>query len=338
LRCEVHRVLCRRCGVKTMQVPWARPGAVFSRCFEDEVAWFLQRTDQTTTSTYFGISWPTAGRIARRVVKEKLGGELLDGLRLIGVDEISYGRPRKFVTVVVDHERGRIIWAGEGKSEATLAAFFDELGLERSTGIEVVSMDMSASFAKAVRNKAPQAEIVYDRFHVIQLLNQALDEVRRAEIRIAATDAYKKHLKGARFALLKNSWNCTPRDGELLSSVQRGNRRLFRGYLLRETFQNVYAVDLAHEADEQFRGWYQWARRSRLDPFRRAAKTIKEHWSGVRRFLERRLTNAAVEAYNGKARMISHRAFGFHSAAAFIAMLKLCCSGIALTPIGQGHP
>ncbi len=338
LRCRVHRILCRRCGVKTMEVPWARPGSVFSRAFEDEVAWFLQRTDQTTTSTFFGISWPTAGRIARRVVKEKLGAKLLDGLKLIGVDEISYGRPRKFVTVVVDHERGRIVWAAEGKSEATLAAFFQELGTERSARIEVVSMDMSAAFAKAVKNNAPKAEIVYDRFHVIQLLNQALDEVRRAEMRAAANEAYKKGLKGSRFALLKNSWNCTPKDVGKLASVQRGNQRLFRAYLLRETFQNVYAVDLPEEADEHFDAWFGWARRSRLEPFRRVAATLKSHWLGVRRFLERHLTNAPVEAYNGKARMLSHRAFGFHSAKAFIAMLKLCCSGLTLSPIGQGRP
>jgi len=338
LRCLVHRVLCPRCGVKTMEVPWARPGSVFSRAFEDEVAWFLQRTDQTTTSTFFGISWPTAGRIARRVVKEKLGAELLDGLRLIGVDEISYGRPRKFVTVVVDHERGRIVWAGEGKSEATLAAFFEELGSERSARIEVVSMDMSAAFAKAVKNNAPNAEVVYDRFHVIQLLNQALDELRRAEMRAAPNEAYKKGLKGSRFAMLKNSWNCTPKDADKLSTVQHSNQRLFRGYLLRETFQNVYAVDLPEEADEHFNAWYRWARRSRLGPFRRVAATFKTHWAGVRRFIERRLTNAAVEAYNGKARMLSHRAFGFHSAKAFIAMLKLCCSGVTLSPLGQGHP
>jgi transposase len=136
----------------------------------------------------------------------------------------------------------------------------------------------------------------------------------------------------------KNSWNCTPKDELKLSTVQQTNKPLFRAYLLRETFQNVYAVDLVDEADTYFAEWYGWARRSRLAPFVRVAQTMKEHWQGIRRFIDHKITNAPVEGYNSKARMISHRAFGFHSAKAFIAMLFLCCSGIELSPLGQGRP
>ena len=145
LRAEVHRVVCGRCGVRTSSVPWGRTGSVFTRQFEDEVAWFLQHTDQTTTATYFGISWITAGKIAQRVVAEKLDGSLLENLHFIGVDEISYGRPKKFLTVVVDHERGRVVWAAEGKSSETLGQFFELLGAERSSRIEVVTMGLEVS-------------------------------------------------------------------------------------------------------------------------------------------------------------------------------------------------
>jgi transposase len=329
IRAIVHRVLCRGCGVRTMEVPWARPGSVFTRAFENEVAWMVQRTDQTSVSRYFGISWRAVGRIAGRVVAEALDGSRLDGLVFIGVDEINYGRPQKFLTCVVDHISGRTVWAAPGKSADTLGLFFAELGPERSQAIEIVTMDMSAAYTKAVRDHAPQAEIVYDRFHVVQLLNAAVDEVRREAMRIA-DDEQKHSLKSTRWPLLKNPWNLTRRERQKLSDLQRNNRRIYRAYLLKESFQQIYDAPNVTQADDLFSEWYAWARRSCLEPFRKFAATIKSHWPAVRRFLEVKLTNAIVEGTNSKIRMISHRAFGFHSAAALIAMIYLNCSNIVV--------
>lgn len=329
IRAMVHRVLCRGCGVRTMEVPWARPGSVFTRAFENEVAWMLQRTDQTTVSRYFRISWRAVGRIARRVIAEALDGSRLDGLVFIGVDEINYGRPQKFLTCVVDHISGRTVWAAPGKSADTLGLFFAELGLERSKAIEIVTMDMSAAYTKAVQDHAPQAEIVYDRFHVVQLLNAAVDEVRREAMRIA-DDEQKRSLKSTRWPLLKNPWNLTRKERQKLSDLQRNNRRIYRAYLLKESFQQIYDAPSVTQADDSFSEWYAWARRSCLEPFRKFAATIKSHWPAVRRFLEVKLTNAIVEGTNSKIRMISHRAFGFHSAPALIAMIYLNCSNIVV--------
>ena len=335
LTCRVFRVYCRKCGVKTMAVPWARAGSMFTRAFENEVAWFLQRTDQTTTARYFGISWLTAGRIARRVVAEELDGSLLKDLRFLGVDEISYGRPRKFLTVVVDHERGRVVWAHEGQNSATLGRFFEKLGEEQRKQIEVVSIDMDEAFEKAIEQWVPNAEIVYDRFHVVQLLNRAVDEVRRSEFRTMEGDE-RRDLKASRFPLLKNPWNLTRRDEQKLASVQITNKRLYRAYLLKESFQRVFSSRTIQHAEREFKDWFSWARRSQLNPFKRLAQTLQDHWPGIRRFLEWGVTNAPVEGMNSKIRMISHRAFGFHSAESLIAMIMLCCSGIELVPLGNG--
>lgn len=333
IKARVWRVLCRQCGVRTMEVPWARAGSVFTRAFENEVAWMLQRTDQTTVSRYFRISWRAAGRIARRVVAETLDGSRLDGLVFIGVDEICYGRPQKYLTRVVDHISGRTVWAGAGKSGETLGLFFAELGPERSKAIEIVTMDMSAAYEKAVRDHVPHAEIVYDRFHVVQLVNAAVDEVRREEVRLAEPEQ-KKSLKSTRWPLLKNPWNLWRNERQKLSELQRNNRRLYRAYLLKESFQEIYEAPSSTQADGLFSEWYRWARRSRLEPFRTLAATLDDHWSGIRRFLEVKLTNALVEGSNSKVRMISHRAFGFHSAAALIAMIYLNCSNIVIPFIG----
>lgn len=333
---QVYRVVCSRCGVRTSSVPWGRAGSVFTRQFEDEVAWFLQHTDQTTTATYFGISWITAGKIAQRVVAEKLDGSLLEDLHFIGVDEISYGRPKKFLTVVVDHERGRVVWAAEGKSSETLGRFFGLLGSERASRIEVVTMDMSGAYIKSVTEHAPQAEIVFDRFHVVRLLLDAVDEVRREQQR-ALEGSDQKVLKKSRFPLLKNPWNLTRKEKQKLAAIQLNNRPLYRAYLLKETFQSIYDAKTVKEADERFDEWYVWARRSQLPPFVSLAATLRSYWPGIRRFIELRITNGPVEGYNSKIRMISHRAFGFHSGGALIAMIMLVCSGISLSPLGHGN-
>ena len=334
---RLWRVLCRRCGVRTTAVPWARVGSMFTRAFEDEVTWFVQRTNRTAVAEYFGISWVTTGSIATRVVSEKLDRSLLSELRFIGVDEIHYGRPKKFLTVVVDHEMGRVVWAGEGKSAETLTRFFQELGPEASAALEVISMDMSAAYAKSVALCAPQAQIVYDRFHVVRLLCDAIDQIRREEGQRLASEQERKAIKASRFALLKNPWNLSRGERQKLSEIQRNNRRLYRAYLLKESFQQIYDARTDQQADAHFADWYRWARRSRLGPFLRVAQTLKAHWDGIRRFIALRLTNAAVEGYNSKIRMISHRAFGFHSAKALIAMIMLLCSGVHLTPIGHGN-
>lgn len=336
LRAKVYRVMCEQCGVRTMAVPWARTGSVFTRAFEDEVAWFLQRTDQTTCAGYFSINWVTAGKIARRVVEEKLDGSLLKGLKNIGVDEISYGRPRKFMTVVVDHDRGRVVWTAEGKSAETLGRFFALLTPEQRAAIEVVSMDMSAAFAKAVRDNLPQATIVYDRFHVIQLLTGAIDEVRREEMREAPTDQERRSIKGSRFPLLKNAFNLKTSDLEKLASLQKNNKRLYRAYLMKEAFQQIFQADTAISADAAFDRWRDWVMRSNIEPLKKLCQTVVSHWEGIRAFFTHAITNARAEGMNSKIRMISHRAFGFHSGEAVAAMLKLCCSGIKITPIG--HP
>lgn len=337
LRAEVHRVVCKRCGVRTTSVPWGRTGSVFTRQFEDEVAWFLQHTDQTSTATYFGISWVTVGKIAQRVVAEKLDGSLLENLHFIGVDEISYGRPKKFLTVVVDHERGRVVWAAEGKSSDTLGQFFALLGPERSARIEVVTMDMSAAYIKSVVEQIPRAEIVFDRFHVVRLLLDAIDEVRREQQRALEDAGDRQSLKKSRFPLLKNPWNLTRHEKQKLAAIQVNNRSLYRAYLLKESFQSIYDSRSVEEADERFDEWYGWARRSQLRPFMSVAETLRHHWPGIRRFIELRITNGPVEGYNSKIRMISHRAFGFHSGGALIAMIMLLCSGITLSPLGHGY-
>jgi len=181
------------------------------------------------------INWRTVGTIIERVVAQRLDAQRLEELYVIGVDEVSHRRHHQYLSVVVDHLKSRVVWLGEGKGEQTRHGFFDELGAERTRQLTHVTQDLSAAFSKVVKQRAPQAVQVFDRFHVQKLANEAVDEVRRGEVRQVAGTEAAAGVKQSRWALLKNPWNLTLRQEQKLGEVQRLNRRLYRAYLLKES-------------------------------------------------------------------------------------------------------
>jgi len=183
LRYQLRRVDCRECGVLAELVPWAEHGAGFTHDFEQTTAYLAQRTDQTSVSTLLRIAWATVGRIVMRVVDRLLPEDRLEGLTIIGVDELSYRRHHEYVTVVVDHLKARIVWVRPGKNADTLKEFFADLGPERAGKLEAVTIDMSGAYIQAVTEASPQAQIIFDRFHVQRLAHDALDQVRREQVR-----------------------------------------------------------------------------------------------------------------------------------------------------------
>lgn len=334
LRYELRRVDCRRCqGVRVEKVPWAEVGSWFTRSFEDQVGYLAQRCDKSTISAQMRIAWTTVGDIIERVVERHGRSDELDGLTHIGVDELSYRRHHEYITVVVDHLRGEVIWARRGKNADTLKAFFDELGAERAAKLEAVTIDMSGAYIKAVTEASPNAQVIFDRFHVQRLAHEALDQVRRAEVRAADTVDDRRAIKGTRWALQKNAWNLTGIEAVRLSTISKTNRRLYRAYLLKSSLAAVLDGKQPAVAKRKLAEWIAWASRSRLQPFRRVAKTIRKHTAGILAYVSSRLSNARVEGLNGKIRTITRRSYGLHSAESLIAMLRLCCAGIELAPV-----
>jgi transposase len=334
LRYDIRRLSCPRCKlVKVEQVPWGETSSWFTFPFEDHVAYLAQRSDQTTVSASMRVGWETVGAIVQRVVARRRHGDPLDGLTIIGVDELSYRRHHQYVTVVVDHVSRRIVWAREGKDADTLKAFFAELGETRCAKLEAVTIDMSGAYIKAVTEASPEAQIIFDRFHVQRLVQDAVDEVRRDEMRAATSQAERKELKGTRWPLLKSFWNLSLFDSLRLAQLQRENKRLYRAYLLKDAM--VRTLDCTSEplARIKLDQWIRWARRSRLEPFKRVALTISKYVEGILAYVRSGLSNGRTEGLNGKARTITRRAYGFHSASALIALLMLCCSGMHLEPV-----
>lgn len=331
LRYAPWRVQCPHCGVHVEQVPWARHASRFTRDFEEKVAYLAQMTNQTAITELTGISWRTVGRIIDTVVSERLDPNRLKGLRAIGVDEFSYRKRHHYITLVVDHDQGRVIWAGEGRSSEVLAGFFALLDADTRAGIRYVTMDMAASFIKAVREQLPKAQIVFDRFHVQRLVSDALDEVRKIETRALGGEEGKA-LKKGRFALLKNPWNLTRKEKQKLADIQKNNVRLYRAYLLKEAFAKALDYRQPKRAREALDEWLAWASRSKLPAFVKVARTIRKYKEGILAYIRDRLSNGFVEGINNKLRVVARRAYGFHSADALISMLFLNCGGVTPQP------
>jgi len=330
-----RRVECPDCGVRVELVPWARPGSRFTRPFEEMVAYLAQITNKTEASRIMGISWRTVGNIVARVVADRLDPKRLDGLTRIGADEFSYRKRHHYITTVVDHVRKRIVWASEGKDSDTLDLFFDELGPERAAKLEIITIDMSAAFIKSIEAKAPNAQIVFDLFHVLKLASNALEEVRReisARLRRLDNPDAAAAVKKSRFALLKKQWDLTTKEWNKLSEIQRHNAPLYRAYLLKESLAAVFEETSFDDAKKELNRWLAWASRSKLTPFVQAARTVRRFKDRILAYVETRLTNGLTEGFNNKLRMIARRAFGFHSAGALIGMLFLCCGGVTLDP------
>ena len=336
LRYSPKRVACAKCGVAAERVPWASSASSrFTWDFEEQVGFFAQRLDKSAVELAFGIAWRTVGSIIKRVVHRHRPNNPLKKLRDIGVDELSYRKGHRYLTLVTNHATGRIVWAREGKSADTLKAFFQEIGDKGRRLIRSVTMDMSQAYISAVRSVVPHAQIIFDRFHVQKLVNEALDETRREEwrrLRAFDKDAATA-VKGLHWPLLKHPWNLTPKQGARLSTLQRDNARLYRAYLLKEEFSTILDRRQPNVVKQKLLDWLGWASRSRLPAFMKVARTIRKHLDDIVAYVRYRLSNGVVEGLNNKARLLTRRAYGFHSASAAIAMIMLSCTGIDLQPI-----
>jgi len=298
------------------------------------VAYLAQITDKTSVTKLMRISWNSVGAIVERVVERRLEPSRLEGLTSIGVDEFSYRKRHRYLTVVVDHKTRRVVWAREGKSAETLAGFFEEIGPQRCAKIKSVTIDMSEAYIAAVSDALPNATVIFDRFHVQRLASDAVDEVRREIVRELKTNDSDeaKAVKKTRFVLLKNFEETSRKEKRKLSEIQKTNKRLYRAYLLKEALGNALDYLQPKRAREALEDWLSWAFRSRLQPFIEKARTIRRHFDGILAYVKERLTNGLTEGINNKIRMVARRAFGFHSAKALISMIYLVCGGLELNP------
>lgn len=337
LEADAPRVSCRLHGPTVAAVPWARHAAGHTTVFDEQVAWLATQCSKSAVTELMRIAWRTVGAIITRVWAdvETLHDRFAD-LSRIGIDEISYKRGHRYLTVVVDHATGRLVWAAPGRDKATLAAFFDALGRERCARITHVSADGADWISAVVADRCPNAVRCADPFHVVRWATDALDEVRRqawnqargavARRRAGRAGGHAKALKHARFALWKNPENLTSRQRAKLDWVAKTDPRLHRAYLLKEGLRLVFQLPY-DEAVDALETWIGWARRCRIAAFIDLQRRIVKHRASILAAIEHGLSNGRIESVNTKIRLITRIAFGFHSPDALIALAMLNLGG-----------
>lgn len=337
LEAAAPRVNCPVHGPTVAAVPWARHGAGHTYAFDEQVAWLATQCSKSAITELMRIAWRTVGAIITRVWAdvEKLHDRFA-GLSRIGIDEISYKRGHRYLTVVVDHDTGRLVWAAPGRDKATLEGFFDALGEERCKLITHVSADGADWISAVVADRCENAVRCADPFHVVRWATDALDEVRRQawnEARGAVTQrragrarGHAKALKHARYALWKNPENLTRGQQAKLAWVAKTDPRLYRAYLLKEALRLVFQLPYA-EAVEELEAWISWARRCRIEAFVELQRRIVKHKASILAAIEHGLSNGRIESVNTKIRLITRIAFGFASPDALIALAMLNLGG-----------
>jgi transposase len=331
LEADSPRVSCAEHGVVAAQVPWARHGAGHTYAFDDTAAWLVTHCSKSAVRDLLRIAWRTVGSIVTRVVADaEAKTDRLANLRRIGIDEISYKRGHKYLTVVVDHETGVLLWAHPGRDMKTLEIFFDRLGAERCAQITLVSADAAEWIANVVADRCPNAELCLDPFHIVQWATRALDEVRREvwnAARKGGQKAVAKDLKNARYALWKNPGDLTERQAAKLAVIAKTNAPLYRAYLLKEQLRQVFQLKGA-EGIALLDAWLKWAWRCQLPAFVKLAGAIRDHRAGIDAALTHGLSNARVESVNTKLRLLTRIAFGFRSPEALVALAMLDLGGL----------
>jgi transposase len=330
------RVWCRSHGVTVAAVPWARHGARHTRDFDDLAAWLAVRTSKSAVRELLRVAWRTVGAIVTRVNADiDQVVDRLDGLRRIGIDEISYKRGHRYLIVVVDHDTGRLVWAGPGRNDTALEEFFDALGEERAGLLTHVSADMANWIARVVAQRAPNAVRSADPFHLVAWAIEALDIERRrawneAKGRRHGREFHRhpratgdaKQIAHARYALWKNPAELTGHQRHQLDWIAKTNPRLWRAYLLKEGLRYAFAIK-GEPGKIALDRWIQWARRSRIPAFVQLQRRIVAHRDAIDAALDTGLSQGLIESTNTKIRLLTRVAFGFHGPKPLVALAML---------------
>jgi transposase len=323
LEAQAPRVSCPEHGVVVAHVPWARPGAKCSTVFEDTCAWLAAHTALSVLTALLRVAWRTVAAIVARVVADgRDTNDLLAGLTRIGIDEIAYRKGHRYLTVVIDHDTGRLVWAAEGRNKDTLARFFTELGDDRCRSLTHVSADGAEWIHTVVREHAPDAVICLDAFHVVMWAMKALDKVRTRTL--AAAGARDRNLM---WAVRKNPVDLSADQKASLATIQTTNKTLYRAYLLKEQLREAFRVK-GRRGRQLLTGWLSWASHSRIPEFTTLARSIRSYRPLIQNTLDHGLSNGRTEATNTHLRALTKRAYGYHSPEALIGMAMLTRGGL----------
>lgn len=324
------RVMCPHCkSVHVESMPWAAGKKRLTRAFAVAIATWAKSLPWQQVARQFQCSWGTVAAAVAYVVAFGLARRDLSDVTHIGIDEISRQKGHVYLTNVYDLKTGTLIWSGEGRTRETLAAFFGFFGKERTAKLIGICCDMWPSYIDTIRAKAPQATLVFDKFHIVRQLTEAVDKVRRQEV-AEKNQEHQGVLAGTRYIWLKNPWNLTDRQKASLSFLETLNLKIHRAYLLKESFRDFWQSGSRERAKKFMDQWFSWAMESKIKPMQDFALLLKRHEENILTYFVMPISNGAVEGLNNKAKVISHRAYGFRSAKNYILNLYHCMGDLPM--------
>jgi len=322
LHARQPRVECPDHGVKTVNVPWARPGTGFTLLMEAFIMLLVQGGMTPSQAGRLIDEHDTRlWRVLQHYVDKARSEADFSRVRVIGVDETSRSKGHNYISVFMDMEKenSRVLFATEGKDAATVKAFKEDLQAHggKADQIEEACLDMSAAFISGLGEQLPNAHLTFDNFHLMKLLGDAVDQVRREE------QPMHPELKGSRYVWLVNEWNRTEAQAKTFDALRSSKLATVRATHLRSVFQDLFALGSVEEAQPLLKSWYFWATHSRIAPMIKAAKTIKKHWAGVLRWFTSRISNGLLEAINSLIQSAKAKARGFRNSRYLITMVYI---------------
>jgi transposase len=326
LNARVPRVRCEKCGIRTVGVPWARPDSGFTLLFEAMVMTMVSAMPVKAVARMVGEHDTRLWRVVHHYVDA--ARDRLDASQVtrVAIDETAAQRGHNYVTLCVDIDQARVLFATEGRDASTIAAFADDLVAHGgdAEAISEVCIDMSPAFIKGVGESLPRAEITFDKFHAVKIINDAVDAVRRAEQKREVL------LRGTRYIWLRNPDNLSQRQRDTLDDLPIRHLKTGRAYQIRLAFQDLYDQPSTEAAADYLKKWYFWATHSRLAPMIEAARTIKRHWDGILRWFDSKIANGLIEGINSLVQAAKAKARGYRSMRNLKAMIYLLAGKLDL--------
>ena len=308
---EVYRVPCPDCGVKIEKVPLLPSKAPFSQRFEEAVGEACESASARQVARRFKLAESTVRAIDLRYLERWAAKRRRPALRQMGVDEIHMGKKQKFLTVVCNLETAEPLWFGRERKQETLDEFFrEELSGRQRRGIEAACVDMWEPYRLSIEQWAPQCKIIYDKFHILQHANEAIDEVRRAEF-FRKGGRLRDLVKGKRWLLLSRWMNLTPGQRRELNQLFALNRKVFKAYLLKESLDRLWTYHYEGAMLNYLEGWIDQLRWQRLEPFQKLAMMLLEHLEGILNYCRTKVPLGVVEAVNGNIKTLLRRGRGY---------------------------
>lgn len=333
LHAAVPRTKCPEHGVRVVRVPWGEAGGHFTALFERLAIDWLRAASQSAVAKRLGLSWDEVHGIMTRAVERGLARRQAEPLPHLGVDEKAYRKGHRYVTLVNDLERGRVLYVGVDRKKSSLDAFWPTLTAAQRASIQAVAMDMWDPYEQSVREHLPEADgkIVYDKFHIAQHLCEGVDRVRRQEnkaLRAAGDD----RLVGTRYQWLRNPENFNVHQWALFQALRESNLKTARAWAMKEQITELWEYRREQPARKFFGWWHGWVTRSRLKPMIEKAKMLKSRLSNVLTYLKHGITNALSEGLNAKIQWVKYTARGFRNLDNLIRAIYFHCGGLDLAP------